>query len=462
MAAGPHHIDPTAYLEELLTQASPDLMRQMLGDFINQILSAQADTVCGADYGTTSDNRVNQRNGYRHRLLDTRVGTVDVAIPKLRHGSFFPDWLLERRTRTERALTTVIGPVTTVGVDGTSSYGAGLTRHLRTQKYSVVEVLRPTRAVRRRDGKSDPVDAVAAARQVLTGEALSIPKDTSGPVESLRGLQITRRQLVMTAAKLMTTIKSLLVTAPDEIRRRYSAMSTLVMVEALSRCRPSADLADPRNGVLLALKTLATTYRDLQKQGTQLEKHISILVEMINPHVTSIFGCGSVVAADLIVSVGDNPGRIHSEAALAHLCGVAPIPASSGRTHRHRLNRGGDRRANSALHRIALVRMHHDQRTRDYVAKRTKEGLSKKEILRCLKRAIVREVYRVLCLGQAVLPTGQVEVDELKARRIQRQLSQAQVAEKLGCAPARISDIETGKRPLPELRLAYEELLKSA
>ncbi|HCG2987997.1 TPA: transposase, partial [Corynebacterium striatum] len=205
----------------------------------------------------------------------------------------------------------------------------GLTRHLRTQKYSVVEVLRPTRAVRRRDGKSDPVDAVAAARQVLTGEALSIPKDTSGPVESLRGLQITRRQLVMTAAKLMTTIKSLLVTAPDEIRRRYSAMSTLVMVEALSRCRPSADLADPRNGVLLALKTLATTYRDLQKQGTQLEKHISILVEMINPHVTSIFGCGSVVAADLIVSVGDNPGRIHSEAALAHLCGVAPIPASS-------------------------------------------------------------------------------------------------------------------------------------
>ncbi|VFB07555.1 transposase for insertion sequence element [Corynebacterium striatum] len=105
MAAGPHHIDPTAYLEELLTQASPDLMRQMLGDFINQILSAQADTVCGADYGTTSDNRVNQRNGYRHRLLDTRVGTVDVAIPKLRHASFFPDWLLERRTRTERALT---------------------------------------------------------------------------------------------------------------------------------------------------------------------------------------------------------------------------------------------------------------------------------------------------------------------------------------------------------------------
>ncbi|MGP5162401.1 Mobile element protein [Corynebacterium casei] len=352
--------------------------------------------------------------------------------------------------------------VTTVGVEGTSSYGAGLTRYLRTQKYTIVEVLRPTRTVRRRDGKSDPVDAVAAARQVLTGEALSIPKDTSGPVESLRGLQITRRQIVMTAAKLMTTIKSLLVTAPDEIRCRYSAMSTLVMVESLSRCRPSADLADPRNGVLFALKTLASTYRDLQEQATQIEEHISILVEIINPHVTSIFGCGSVVAADLIVSVGDNPSRIHSEAALAHLCGVAPIPASSGRTHRHRLNRGGDRRANAALHRIALVRMHHEQRTRDYVTKRTKEGLSKKEILRCLKRAIAREVYRVLCQNQTATSSGQIGVAELKARRVERQLSQAQIAEKLGCKPARISDIETGKRPLPQLRTAYEQLLNPA
>ena len=116
MAANPHHIDPTAYLEELLTQASPDLMRQMLTDFINQILSAQADTVCGADYATVSPQRTNTRNGYRHRSLDTRVGSIDVAIPKLRHGAFFPDWLLERRTRTERALTTVIATCYLKGV----------------------------------------------------------------------------------------------------------------------------------------------------------------------------------------------------------------------------------------------------------------------------------------------------------------------------------------------------------
>ena len=116
MAADPHHIDPTAYLEELLTQASPDLMRQMLTDFINQILSAQADTVCGADYATVSAERTNTRNGYRHRQLDTRVGSIDVAIPKLRTGAFFPDWLLERRSRTERALSTVIATCYLKGV----------------------------------------------------------------------------------------------------------------------------------------------------------------------------------------------------------------------------------------------------------------------------------------------------------------------------------------------------------
>lgn len=168
-----------------------------------------------------------------------------------------------------------------------------------------------------------------------------------------------------------------------------------------------------------------------------------------------------MVTADLIISHGKIQAEF-TQTVLAHLCGVAPIPASSGRTHRHRLNCGGDRQANSALHRITLVRMQHHQCTRDYVSKRTKEGLSKREILRCLKPAIAREVYRMLRLGQSVIPMGQVRVDKLRARRVERQLSQAQVAEKLVCAPARISDIETGKRPLPELRLVYEELFKSA
>lgn len=116
MTAAPHSIDPATYLDDLLAQASPDLMRQMLQGFINQILSAQADTVCGAEYGVASEQRVNHRNGYRHRDLDTRVGTIDVAVPKLRHGAFFPDWLLERRSRAERALSTVIATCYLKGV----------------------------------------------------------------------------------------------------------------------------------------------------------------------------------------------------------------------------------------------------------------------------------------------------------------------------------------------------------
>lgn len=116
MAASPYSIDPTTYLDELLAQASPDLMREMLQGFINQILSTQADQICGADYATTSKSRTNVRNGYRHRDLDTRVGTIDVAVPKLRTGSFFPDWLLQRRTRAERALTTVIATCYLKGV----------------------------------------------------------------------------------------------------------------------------------------------------------------------------------------------------------------------------------------------------------------------------------------------------------------------------------------------------------
>ena len=174
-----------------------------------------------------------------------------------------------------------------------------------------------------------------------------------------------------------------------------------------------------------------------------------------------MIGSGPVIAAELLVSIGENPGRIPSEAALAQLCGVAPLPASSGRTTRQRLNRGGDRRANSALYRIAVVRMACDQRTKEYVAKRTAEGLSKKEIIRCLKRAIVREVYRIVCAQSSQPEPTDYRRPELKRLRQARHLTQAQIAHRLGCAPARISDIETGRRPLKELTISYEKLLVS-
>ena len=351
--------------------------------------------------------------------------------------------------------------VDTVGVEGTNSYGAGLTRHLINSGYTVVEVLRPTRAVRRRNGKSDPVDALAAARQVLTGDALSIPKDSTGPVESLRTLYITRKQLVTTTVKLLNTIKSLLVTASDDIRTRYSTMTNHAMIVALARCRPKPDDHDPANAVVSSLKILATTYLEMRGRCDELESRISALISHINPYISNMIGSGPVIAAELLVSIGENPGRIPSEAALAQLCGVAPLPASSGRTTRHRLNRGGDRRANSALYRIAVVRMACDQRTKEYVAKRTAEGLSKKEIIRCLKRAIVREVYRIVCAQSSQPEPTDYRRPELKRLRQARHLTQAQIAHRLGCAPARISDIETGRRPLKELTIAYEKLLVS-
>ncbi len=239
-------------------------------------------------------------------------------------------------------------------------------------------------------------------------------------------------------------------------------MTTDTLIRTLSRCRPPTDLIDPANGALASLKSLATTYNRLRTECAELDAKIADLVETINPEMVQIFGCGTVTAAELIVSVGDNPKRIRSQAALAHLWGVAPIPASSGRTNRHRLNRGGDRQANAAVHRIVLVRMRHDERTRNYVQRRTKEGLSKKEIMRCLKRAIAREIYQVLCVGRSVDQPSRLRGEEFKARRLEKALSQTQVAEKLGCSPARISDIETGKRRLLELKIAYEEFLKAA
>ncbi|WP_155808229.1 transposase, partial [Corynebacterium efficiens] len=226
--------------------------------------------------------------------------------------------------------------------------------------------------------------------------------------------------------------------------------------------RPGADDHNPANAVASSLKILATTYLQLRRRCDELEARISSLLSRINPYVSNIVGSGPLIAAELIVSIGENPERIPSEAALAQLCGVAPLPASSGRTTRHRLNRGGDRRANSALYRIAVVRMGCDQRTKDYVAKRTAEGLSKKEIIRCLKRAIVREVYRVLCAQSSRPEPRDLRRPDLKQRRQAQHLTQAEIADRLGCAPARISDIETGKRPLMELTTAYEKLLQSA
>ena len=352
------------------------------------------------------------------------------------------------------------GHLDVVGVEGTNSYGAGLTRALQENGFTVKEVLRPTRQVRRLAGKSDPVDAIQAARSVLAGDGVSDPKDTTTPAESLRFLLVTRESLVSTATSVIVTIKSLLITAPEELRSRYRGMSNLKLIRGLAQSRPRPhNLNAPAVAAIHALRDLARTYQELTTRAEHLETQITEILAEHYPAVLDIYCAGPITAAQLVVTTGGNPERVRNEAAFAQLCGAAPIPASSGKTTRHRLNRGGDRRGNRALYRIAVVRLRHDPRTKEYAQRRRAEGKTSLEIIRCLKRAIAREAYRALTHPKATQP-GTPHHD-LRARRHAHQLSQNDVAKALGIPPARISDIETRRRPLPALTTRYAEWLNT-
>lgn len=278
-----------------------------------------------------------------------------------------------------------------VGIEGTGSYGAGLTRRLVELGYCVYEVMVPGRA-KRRPGrpKSDPADAEVAARQVLARTNLSKPKDQTGWTEDLRQLMIARDRLVQATSAMINAAKSLIVTAPEDLRGSLEKLSRKDLRSTLSTLDPEAD------GVVLALGSLGRAWDLQDREATALEEKMRGILEANAPALLAIFGCGVVSASALAVAGGGNPERLNSESELASLCGVAPLLASSGKTERHRLNRGGDRRANRALYQIAVTRMSYDQRTKDYVEKRMRDGKSKKEIIRCLKRYIVREVFRAL------------------------------------------------------------------
>lgn len=288
------------------------------------------------------------------------------------------------------------GQVNAFGVEGTGSYGAGLTRALSAAGLVVVEVNRPDRATRRAKGKSDSLDAYAAARTAAAGTATGTPKTGDGIVEAIRCLHVAYRSAVKARTQCINQIHALLVTAPANLRQQMSHLSTLTMVTTLSRLRPGTDLTGPATATRYALRSLARRYLALRTEINDLNHALSDLTTQAAPDLLARPGVGTHVAAQLLVTAGDNPERLHSEASFAHLTGTAPIPASSGQRHRHRLNRGGDRSANHALHVIALSRMRHDTRTQAYVQRRTTEGLTKKDIIRCLKRAIAREMYHLL------------------------------------------------------------------
>jgi transposase len=287
------------------------------------------------------------------------------------------------------------GTVALVGIEGTGSYGAGLARHVTAAGIRVVEVDRSDRQDRRRAGKSDPLDAVSAARAAQSGRARGTPKGRDGAVEAVRALMVAKRSARSERTQTVNQARALILTGPDDLRARFTGPAPAALVAGLASLRPRPG-GTVGYATRIALRELGRRAEFLDGQIGRLDELIVPLVTARAPGLLAVYGVGPDTAALLLIAAGDHPGRLRSEAAWAHLCAVAPIPASSGKVTRRRLNPGGNREANHALWRIVLTRMGSHPATRAYVQRRTAEGLSKKEIIRCLKRYVAREVYRHL------------------------------------------------------------------
>jgi transposase len=274
---------------------------------------------------------------------------------------------------------------------------------LKARGIEVLEVEHPKR--RRRSSrsnleKSDPSDAERAARAVLAGETSGVPKSGEGHVEMIRALRAARRSAMKARTQAANQLQGLRLTAPEQLLKRLRGLSTKELVSVAARFRLGDDPRDVPTATKFALRSVARRYETLSAEIAELDAQLDRLVGQVAPELVSLAGIGTDNAATLLIVAGDNPQRLGSEASFASLCGVAPIEASSGKVLRHRLNRGGNRDANRALYMICLARMRRERRTQEYVARRTTEGKSKREIIRCLKRYVAREVYRMLiCCG---------------------------------------------------------------
>jgi transposase len=322
------------------------------------------------------------------------------------------------------------GPVAVVGVEGTGSYGAGLTTHLTHHGVRVVEVNRPNRQKRRLRGKSDPQDAINAAAAVQAGDATTAPKLRTGPIESVRVLRLVRDQLITARTATINALKSLVVTAPTVLRETLHGLTTPALVRHCATL-PALDLPTPRPGsktranttatlteqllaptgaehtVRLALNELARTISYYDTRIRDLDTTLDALVHRIAPRTTALHGLGTDTTGQLLITAGNNPDRLHTEPAFATLTGTAPQDASSGKHQHHRLSRAGDRHANAALYRIAITRLATHQPTRTYMHQRHKPGTktTKKHIIRCIKRYITREIYPHLTADLQALHT---------------------------------------------------------
>ncbi len=326
---------------------------------------------------------------------------------------------------------------------------AGLARYMAGEGVAVVELNRPNRQTRRRRGKSDPTDAEAAARAALNGEADGLPKTADGAAEALRALRVARRSAMKARTQAANQIRDLIVTAPDELRARVSHLETDQRVAVCARFRPGTP-AEPAEATRRSLRCLARRHVDLSAEIDELDGAIGQPCAQANPALLSARGVGPDTASALVVAAGDNPERMRSEASFAALCGASPVEASSGRTVRHRLNRGGNREANHALWRIVMVRLSHDKTTQAYAQRRRAEGRSDKEIIRCLKRYIAREIYRLLT-NPPIIPAGAA----LRQRRQQAGIPLRVVAEAISSWPTRISELERGLKHDVDLATRY-------
>jgi transposase len=287
------------------------------------------------------------------------------------------------------------GEIERVGVEGTGAYGAGLTRVLMEAGVDVVEVDRPNRQVRRRSGKSDPTDALAAARAAQSGQAKGLAKTRDGNVEAIRVLRIARCSARSERTRAINQIRSIICTAPEELRVQFRGLAISKLITRAAALRPGAR-RDVTSATKLTLRILARRVQALDEELRVLDAELGPIVATTAPELVARKGIGTDTAGALLVAAGDNPERLRTERTFAKLCGVAPLDASSGLQQRHRLNRGGDRQANAALWRIVMVRLTCDPATKDYLERRIKDGHTKKEAIRCLKRYVAREVYELL------------------------------------------------------------------
>jgi transposase len=317
--------------------------------------------------------------------LDDRGGLLGTASFATTPDGYreLADWLMS------------FGEIVVVGVEGTGSYGAGLTRHLHRRSVRVVEVDRPNRQRRRRAGKSDTHDAVSAARAAFGGDALGAPKTRDGNVEAIRVLRLVRTSARRDRTRALNQMRSLVTTAPDDLRCQLRALTIPKLVRAAASFRPGTR-TDVASATRLALRTLARRVLELDNEVDTLDAVLAPLVAETAPEMIQRLGVGTDTAGALLVAAGENANRIRNERSFARLCGAAPLDASSGKQQRHRLSRSGDRQANSALWRIVITRLSYDPATRHYLQRRCAQGKTKNEAIRCLKRYIARELYPYL------------------------------------------------------------------